>query len=286
MSLQGLKGLDDDPRKKVMLKLCERFYPSPLGRSTAGKEEDLKSLTAEKAADLVNRHFDMSQTIFAVAGKYDFGAVCAQMEKLFGDEPAKNQATIEIGQADKGYTHEHNDGAQVHIGLMTPTVLPGDEDFYNARVAVSILSGGMSARLFTEVREKRGLCYAVGARYSGLKQAAGISCYAGTTPEKGQETLDVTIKEFRRLAEGVSQAELDRAKVGLKSSVVMQSESSGSRSIAIATDHYLLGRVRTLDEIKQKIDETTVESVLEFLRSNMFEDFTLVTIGPNKLSFE
>ena len=83
------------------------------------------------------------------------------------------------------YTHIDNDGAQVHIGLMTETVKPTDEDYYNARVAVSVLSGGMSARLFTEVREKRGLCYAIGATYHGLKEAAGIMCYAGTTPDKG-----------------------------------------------------------------------------------------------------
>ena len=86
---------------------------------------------------------------------------------------------------------------------MTPAVPPGHEDYYSARVAVSVLSGGMSARLFTEVREKRGLCYAIGARYHSLKDAAGIACYAGTTPDKAQETLDVTVAEFRRLADGI-----------------------------------------------------------------------------------
>ena len=78
------------------------------------------------------------------------------------------------------HTHIHNDGAQVHIGLMTETVKPTDKDYYNVRVAVSVLSGGMSSRLFTEVREKRGLCYAVGARYHCLKEVAGIS----VTPEQ------------------------------------------------------------------------------------------------------
>ena len=96
--------------------------------------------------------------------------------------------------------------------------------------AVSVLSGGMSARLFTEVREKRGLCYAVAARYHCLKEAAGISCYAGTTPEKAQETIDVIMAEFNRLSEGISEEEIQRAKTGLKSALILQSESSSSRA--------------------------------------------------------
>ena len=100
------------------------------------------------------------------------------------------------------YTHVNNDGAQVHIGLMTDTVKLVDEHYYDARVAVSVLSGGMSARLFTEVREARGLCYAIGARYHSLKDAAGIMCYAGTTPDKAQETLEVIIEQFNKLQKG------------------------------------------------------------------------------------
>ena len=180
--------------------------------------------------------------------------------------------------------HIENDGAQTHIALMTDTVKPTDDDYYNARVAVSVLSGGMSARLFTEVREKRGLCYAIGAKYHGLKYAAGIMCYAGTTPDKAQETLDVVIGEFNRLCEGVSEEEIARAKVGLKSSLILQSESSSSRAGAIAGDYYMLGRVRSLDEIKRKIEETSVESILEFLHKNIFKDFTIVTISPTRLA--
>jgi predicted Zn-dependent peptidase len=181
------------------------------------------------------------------------------------------------------YTHIDNDGAQVHIGLMTETVRPDDEDYYNARVAISVLSGGMSARLFTEVREKRGLCYAIGARYHGLREAAGVICYAGTTPDKAQETLDCIIGEFNRLGDGISDEEIARAKVGLKSALILQSESSSSRAGAIGSDYYVLGRVRSLDEIKDRIEQTTADSVLGFLRDNKFRDFTVVTIGPRQV---
>ena len=139
---------------------------------------------------------------------------------------------------------------------MTATVPLGDEDYYDVRVAVSVLSGGMSARLFTEVREKRGLCYAIGARYHGLKDAAGLLCYAGTTPEKAQETLDVIVAEFNRLSEGITEEEIQRAKVGLKSALIMQSESSGARAGGIGSDYHLLCRVRSLDEIKEHANAT------------------------------
>jgi predicted Zn-dependent peptidase len=300
LAIDSVLGLDDDPRQKVMLKLREQFYPSPLGRSTVGDIEELKALTAESTRGIIKENFNLSEVIFAVAGKYDFNAVCQQMEELFINGIGKQasninhpQASLEAatlqGTKDEGrriskYAHINNDGAQVHIGVMTETVKPTDEDYYNARVAVSVLSGGMSARLFTEVREKRGLCYAIGARYHGLKEAAGMLCYAGTTPETGQETLDCVIGEFDRLSEGISEEEIQRAKVGLKAALILQSESSSSRAGGIASDYYMYGRVRSLDEIKSKVEETSVDSVLTFLRNNKFKDYTVVTIGPKEVA--
>ncbi|MFA5239198.1 MAG: pitrilysin family protein [Phycisphaerae bacterium] len=284
LAIDGVLALDDDPRHKVMLKLREQFYPSPLGRSTLGEIAELKTLTTEKTKQIINDNFNLPQSIFAVAGKYDFDAVVAQMESLFSNAKNKSQQDVAIVRNKAGkYTHLHNDGAQVHIGLMTETVKPTDEDYYNARVAVSVLSGGMGARLFTEVREKRGLCYAIRASYHNLKEVAGIVSYAGTTPDKSQETLDVIMAEFNRLADGISEDEIERAKVGLKSALVLQSESSASRAGGIGGDYHVLGRVRSLDEIKNKIEETTVDSVLGFLRRNRFEDFTVVTIGPKEV---
>lgn len=283
LAVDGVLALDDDPRQKVMLKLREQFYPVPLGRSVVGEVDELKALTSDETRQIIKDNFNLSQTIFAVAGKYDFDAVTVQMEGLFKSDSQKTLEAPVAGGKPGGYTHIHNDGAQVHIGLMTETVKPADENYYDARVAVSVLSGGMSARLFTEVREKRGLCYAVGAQYHGLKEAGGIACYAGTTPDKAQQTLDCVMDQFNRLAEGISDEEINRAKVGLKSSLILQSESSSSRAGAIASDHYLLGRVRSLDEIKDRIEATSIDSVLGFLRSNRFRNFTVVTIGPKQI---
>lgn len=285
LAIDGVLALDDEPRQKVMVKLREQFYPSPLGRSTFGNIDELKALTADKTKQIIADNFNLSQTIFAVAGKYDFNSICKQIERLFESKQQPSLKAIKLRPKDTKYTHLLNDGAQVHIGLMTATVKPADKDYYNARVAVSVLSGGMSARLFTEVREKRGLCYAIGARYHGLKEAAGIACYAGTTPEKSQETLDVIMAEFGRLSAGISEEEIERAKVGLKSTLVLQSESSSSRAGGIGTDYYMLGRVRSLDEIKNKIEATSVDSVTKFLRENSFKDFAVVTIGPKSIDY-
>jgi predicted Zn-dependent peptidase len=283
LAVDRVRALDDEPRQKVMLKLQQQFYPRPLGRSTIGTIEELQALTPARTRQIVRDHFNLSRTIFAVAGKYDFDAICRQMESLFDIDGQRTLQPVVLGARAARYTHIDNDSAQVHIGLMTETIRPGDKNYYNARAAVSVLSGGMSARLFTEVREKRGLCYAVGAHYHALKEAAGVMCYAGTTPEKAQQTLDVIVGEFNRLSEGISQEELDRAKAGLKSSLILHSESSSSRAGGIATDYYMLGRVRSLDEIKNRIEQTTVDSVLDFLRGHKFGDFTVVTVGPKEV---
>ena len=141
----------------------------------------------------------------------------------------------------------------------------------------------MSARLFTEVREKRGLCYSVYASYHTLRDRGGVFCYAGTTAERAQETLDVTLGELTRLAEGVETQELDRLKARIKSALIMQQESSSARSSSLARDWYHLGRARTLDEVGRRIDELTCASINAYLAEHPPRDFTIVTLGRSAL---
>jgi predicted Zn-dependent peptidase len=145
------------------------------------------------------------------------------------------------------------------------------------------LSGGMSARLFTEVRERRGLCYSVYASYNSLKHRGGVFCYAGTGAERAQETLEVTLGELLRLEQGVEEHELDRLKARIKSSLVMQQESSSGRSSSLAFDWYHLGRARTLEEIEQIIDGLSSSTINAYLKKNPPKDFTVVTLGPKSL---
>ena len=139
----------------------------------------------------------------------------------------------------------------------------GHPDYYPRVGAVNVLAGGMSARLFTEVREKHGLCYSVWASYQTFKDRASILCYAGTTNERAQETLDVTLGELRRLKDGIEPDEVERVQAGLKSSLIMQEESTSARAGTLASDWYYLGRVRRFDEIQAAIDGLTPESIVD-----------------------
>jgi predicted Zn-dependent peptidase len=283
LALQELQGLDDDPRAKVMMLLYEQYYPDPYGRPGQGRLHELEMLTAESCARIADQLFDPAQIILSLAGNYDFDKVCRQIETRLSGTGTSATPSIKPVFGARGYSHYPNDGAQVHIGIMTEMPPIGAGAYYEIMAAVTVLSGSMSSRLFTEVREKRGLCYTVGARYHTLKEFAGVSCYTGTTPDKAQQTLDVTWEQFCRLKDGITEDELQRAKVGLKSSLIMQSESTGARSAGIAGDYYLLGHVRSLEEIRQAIEGLTVTSVMSFLQEHPFEQFTDVTIGPKEI---
>ena len=246
LALHELASLEDDPRQKVMYHLYEEFYPDPLGRPPVGKEQDLRQLKASLTQDLKTALFDWSQVILGVAGKFVFDDVCSQVEALFSEAPAVQNQPHTLRFTPHEYLHIPNKGAQVHIGFMTEVPSFDSPAYYQIMAAVSVLSGGMSSRLFTEVREKRGLCYAVGARYHTLRKYAGISGYAGTTPDKAQQTLEVTLSEFQRLRKGVTKDEINRARVGLKSSLIMQNESTHSRASRLTSDQFFLKRVRPL----------------------------------------
>src|SRR5262249_60963190 len=125
--------------------------------------------------------------------------------------------------------------------------------------------------------------YAVWASYQTFKDRASVICYAGTTNERAQETLDVTLAELRRLQEGIEQEEVERVQAGLKSSLIMQEESTSARAGTLASDWYYLGRVRTFDEIQGAINGLTPSGIVEHLRRSPPRDFTIVTLGPKAL---
>ena len=158
-------------------------------------------------------------------------------------------------------------------------------DYYAARAATAILGGYASARLFTEVREKRGLCYSVYASYESLPDRGAVLCYAGTSADRAQETLDVTLEEIGKLAAaGVDGEELDMMRAGLKSSLIMQQESSMGRSSSLASDWYYLSRTRSLAEISAALDALTPEVVSANAAATAGRAMTILTLGPNPLT--
>jgi predicted Zn-dependent peptidase len=284
LALQSLQSLDDSPARKMFEELRRTYFPGPFGRSPMGTQAGLEAITLDNLkADHANR-FRPQGAILALAGNFDFGAVVNRVEQLFSVwEGAAPQAGEPKFVAHPVYVHLPQETSQQHIGVAWPGVDSQSPFNYDYRIAMSVLSGGMGARLFTEVREKRGLVYSVSASASTYRGCGYNLAYAGTTPERAQETLEVLLHELRRIKDGVLPEEVERAKTGLMSRVVMQEESSRARTGAIARDQFLLGRVRTLDEILQGVEKVSANSIREFYEAHPPRDFTVVTLGPADL---
>jgi predicted Zn-dependent peptidase len=283
LAMQALAGIDDEPRQKLLIKLREFYYPSPYGRNSMGTPEDVQKLTIELCRTDLAKRYQPKGAIMAVAGAIEFSKLTGEVEKYFGDwKPGAVEPVVETPPAGN-YHHENQESEQTHIGLAYPSIPETHPDYYAVRMAVEILSGGMSGRLFTEVREKRGLVYSVWAGYSSLPNMGSILGYAGTSNDRAQATLDCFVAELHRLQQGVTEAELKRAKTGLKASTVMQGESTNSRAGSIAHDFFMRGRIRTLEEVIHAIDAVTVEKVNDYLQKNAPGPFTFVTVGPKEL---
>jgi predicted Zn-dependent peptidase len=283
LALQALAGIDDEPRQKLMIKLREWHLPSPYGRSTLGQKDHLEKLTNDLCkADHVRRYHS-ENSILAVAGHVDFVELKNEVARHFGDWNGTVEPAFELLPPAGNVHHEDQKSEQTHIGIAWPSVSETDPDYYTVRLAVEVLSGGMSGRLFTEIREKRGLCYSVSAGYSSLKSMGSILAYAGTSNERAQATLDTLIGELYRMSDGITEAELKRAKTGLKAGTIMQGESTSARAGAIAHDFFIRGRIRDLDEIKAAIDGVAVERVNAYLKAHKAGPFTIVTVGPKQL---
>ena len=283
LALQALAGLDDEPRQKLLIKLREWHFPSPYGRSSMGKKDNLEKLTLELSKADHARRYHAREAILALAGNIDFNQIKSEIERLFGDWDGSPSPDVQIMPPPGNFHHETQQSEQTHIGLAYPSIPETHEKYYTVRLALEVLSGGMSGRLFTEVREKRGLCYSVWAGYSSLKGQGSIFGYAGTSNDRAQATLDCMLTELDRFSQGVTKEELDRAKTGLKASTIMQGESTSARAGAIAHDYFMRGRIRTLDEIKNAIDSVSLADVNDYLKANKPGPYTIVTVGPKEL---
>jgi predicted Zn-dependent peptidase len=278
-----LQAVDDDPGHKLMVELRQRHYPDPWGRSSQGDEQGLQAATLDDVKNFHARHCHPSAAILAVAGRFDWDKLCNCVERLFGDwKPGKAGEPTTAPRNGKP-NHIPYESNQCHLGIAYPTIPYRHPDYFQAWAAVGVLSSGMSSRLFTEVREKRGLCYTVHASLHTQRDLASVLCYAGTTAERAQETLDVTCSELVRLGKGIEPNELERLQARIKSGLIMQQESTAARSSALTRDWYHLGRARTLDEIGGLVDALTADSINGFLTKNPPREFTIVTLGPEPL---
>lgn len=284
VAMQELQSIEDDPSQKVMQELERRHYPAPWGRPSQGDREGLESITLDDIRNCHTQLYRPNGTILGVAGFINWDELRMLVGRLLGDwKPVDPPAVQELERTARREHVEHESN-QTQIAIAYDAVPYNHPDYFQLVGAVGVLSGGMSARLFTEVREKRGLCYSVYATMHSLKHRGSVFCYAGTGVERAQETLDVTLAELRRLSEGITAEELARLKARVKSGLIMQQESSSARSSSLARDWFHLGHARTLDEVGALVDQLTPQSINNYLAANPPRDFTIVTLGPSALT--
>lgn len=281
---QSLMSLEDEPRQRLGKVLRQHSYAAPWGNSSDGELADLPAISINDVRSHYQQFVRPDEAILGIAGNVDFDQIRNTIEAAFGNWKRGSVSELVIGTLPASPCHIEHDSAQTHIGLAWNTVPYRDERYYEAWAAVSLLSGGMSSRLFTEVRERRGLCYAISASLSTLREEGRVFAYAGTTTERAQETLDVTVAEILRLHEGITEDELQRCKARAKSSLIMQQESTTSRASSLARDMYHLGRVVTLDEINSRINALGTTQVRNFVVEYAPKSMVLVTIGPHALN--
>ncbi len=285
LCLQNLRSLEDDPGSKVIYELRRRHFPAPWGRPSPGTPEDVARISPDTLRAFHRTAYRPNGAILGVAGAIDWPRIRDAVGELFGGWESRPDPKFVERPAGPKLDHITRETQQIQIAMAAPAATVAGPDYYRARAAVAILGGYSSARLFTEVREKRGLCYSVYASYEGQRDRGAMLSYAGTSTERAQETLDVMLAEFARLAEGgVDLEELDTMRAGLKSSLIMAQESSMSRSNALASDWYFLGRVRSLDEISAELDALTPQSVSDYARTLLKPgELTILTLGPTPL---
>ena len=286
LALQELASLDDEPTSKLFIALAERYFSSAHGRSSYGSQEGLEAISAEAVkADYQNR-VSPNGMIISVAGGITFDEVMAEINLHFADwqGPEISMPAVSVNPA--SYAHIASESSQTHIGLAFPSVSPNDAERYKENMALNVLSGGMASRLFSEVREKRGLVYSVSAFRRTVKDYGYTMAYAGTTPERANETLKVLLAELDRLHEGVTGEELERARTGVLSNLVMQGESSGARASSSSRSTFLLGKPNSLAEVKAVIDAITLDDVNTYLASKDRPKATIMSSGQSELEVE
>ncbi len=285
LCLQNLRSLEDDPSSKVIHELRRRHFPDPLGRPLPGNTEGVTGLTPDDLRRFWEATYRPNGAILGVAGAIDWPRLRDTVDRLFGEWKPRPEPRIHLRPVGPLRDHIVRETQQIQIAFARPAANVDSPEYYSARAAVAILGGYSSARLFTEVREKRGLCYSVYAGYEHQRDRSAMLCYAGTSTDRAQQTLDVMFVELDRLArDGVALDELETMRAGLKSSLIMAQESSMSRSDALASDWYYLGRVRSIEEISDALDALTPEGVSDYAAGmSRLEDLTILTLGPNAL---
>jgi predicted Zn-dependent peptidase len=218
--------------------------------------------------------------LLAAAGNVDHDRLVAMARRAFGGLPLERGARSEVARYLGGDLREVRDLEQVHVVLGFPGFPYGDDDYYAASVLSSALGGGMSSRLFQEIREKRGLVYSIYSFTHAYSDGGLFGVYAGTGEEEVEELMPVLCDEFAKLRDGLDPVELERARAQLKAGLLMSLESTTARCEQQAAHMLVFGRPLDLGEMVARIDAVDADAVIRVARRLRSAPPTLAALGP------
>jgi predicted Zn-dependent peptidase len=259
--VQEIGAAEDTPDDLIWDRLQEMAYTDqPIGRSILGTPETVRAFDRTRLAHYLTRNYRAPSMVVAAAGAVDHQAIVADVERKFASFAGPQAPAPESAHFVGGTRIEKRDLEQVHIALAMQGLPQRDPNLYSLQVFTNVLGGGMSSRLFQEVREQRGLCYSIYAFHAPYSDTGMFGLYAGTDASDVAELMRVVVGEINGAAETITEAEVARAKAQMKAGLLMALESSGARAEQLARQMMAWGRPVALEELVGRIEAVTVES--------------------------
>ncbi|NVN04252.1 insulinase family protein [Asaia spathodeae] len=279
--LQEIGQANDTPDDIIFDNFQETaFRDQPMGRPTLGTEGLIATMKRETMMRYMQTHYTTRNMVIAAAGNLRHEAVLDLVQEHFRDlpdhQPPEREGCTYLG----GEHRESRDLDQAHLVLGFPSVSYNDPAYHAVMLLSTVLGGGMSSRLFQEIREKRGLVYSVYSFALPFLDSGLFGIYAGTGEQEAAELVPVMLDELRRLSDGISAEEIARARAQVKSSLLMSLESTGSRCEQIARQMQLFGRIIDTSETVAKIEAVDEAAMIRAAETLFRARPTLATIGP------
>jgi predicted Zn-dependent peptidase len=280
--LQEIGQANDTPDDIVFDHFQSAAYPSqPMGRPVLGTETIIRGMKRDALPGFMAAHYTPENMVIAASGNLHHGQVVDLVEKHFADLPhAEKMDEPMPADYTGGEFREDRDLDQAHIVLGFSAPGYGEPDYYPSMLLSTLLGGGMSSRLFQEIREKRGLVYSIYSFTSPAKDGGLFGIYAGTGESEAAELMPVTLEELAKVQLNITTPELMRARAQLKAGLLMSLESTGSRCEQIARQWQIFGRIIPASETVAKIEAVT-EADIRAVAAKIFRTRpTLATLGP------
>jgi predicted Zn-dependent peptidase len=279
--LQEIGQANDTPDDVIFDLFQERAFPDQaMGRPVLGRAEIIRRIDRDTVAGYMRRHYAAPGMLLAAAGNVDHDILVQLAETAFAGLPLDRAARSEPARYVGGELREERDLEQVHVVLGFPGFPFADPDYYAASVVSSALGGGMSSRLFQEIREKRGLVYAIYSFTHAYSDGGLFGVYAGTGEEEVEELMPVLCDEIRNLATGLAPAELERARAQLKAGLLMSLESTTARCEQQAAHMLVFGRPLDMAQMVSRIDAVDAAAVARVAARLRTAPPTLTALGP------